>query len=47
MDTSGGSPTKIGAPEAVMPFNIERREILRRFVIICDMNGSFRTRKFS
>src|SRR5215472_4330919 len=46
IETSGGSPTIIGAPEAVRPFKIDRRESLTRFVMSCDMNGPFRVWKF-
>src|SRR5450432_2969413 len=41
IETSGGSPTRIGAPEAVSPFNRDRRESLTRLVITCDMNAAF------
>ena len=41
IETSGGSPTMIGAPAAVSPFNRDRREILTRLVITCDMSSPF------
>src|SRR5436309_971334 len=46
IETSGGSPTTIGAPVAVRPFNKDRREILTRFVITCDMSSPFWLREF-
>jgi len=47
MDTSGGNPTIIGAPDAVIPFSNDLREILTRLVITCDKAAPLRIREFS
>src|SRR5690348_10152185 len=46
METSGGSPTQIWAPDRDKPFNKERRESRNRLVITCDMNGASLRREF-
>src|SRR2546421_13088110 len=47
METSGGSPTQIGAPERDNPLSNARREIRKRLVITCGMNVPSRKREFS
>ena len=36
IDVSGGRPTAIRAPAAVIPFSSDLRDVLTRSVIICD-----------
>src|SRR5258708_5180677 len=47
METSGGSPTQMGAPERDNPLSSARREILKRLVITCGMNIPSGGREFS
>src|SRR3954462_2320854 len=37
IETNGGRPTTIRAPAVVIPFNSDRRDVLTRSVIICDI----------
>src|SRR5437016_7775522 len=47
METSGGKPTQMGAPERDNPLSNARREILKRLAITCGMNVPSRSREFS
>src|SRR5258706_14447622 len=47
METSGGSPTQMGAPARDNPLSSARREILKRLVITCGMNIPSGGREFS